>query len=162
VRLPAGVAGTLLLAAVSGRVRPWARELARPRLLAAIAVSAFVGTYLGLWLSHVALGRASSAAVASTLIATSPLFALPLGRVLSAERITLRATLGSALACAGLAGLMLGRPSPPQPPSPDVPSEEGGAGKRGSSEPPSSEEGTRARGTRALGPPSGEGPGVRV
>jgi drug/metabolite transporter (DMT)-like permease len=109
VRLPAGVVSMVIVAAVSGRVRLWAVELARPRLLAAIAGTAFVGTYVGLWLSQIALGQASSAAVAATLIGTSPLFALPLGRLLSAERITLRAATGSALACAGLAGLMLGR-----------------------------------------------------
>ncbi len=109
VRLPAGVLGTLIVAALSGRIRPWAVELSRPRMMAAIAGTAFVGTYVGLWLSQVALGRASSAAIAATLIGTSPLFALPLGRWLSAERITLRAAAGSALACAGLAGLMLGR-----------------------------------------------------
>ena len=88
VRLPAALAGIVILAGVSGRLAAWTRPLARPRLLAAIAGAAFVGTYLGIWLAQLAIGKASSTAVASTLLATSPIFALPLGRWLDGERIT--------------------------------------------------------------------------
>lgn len=109
VRLPAGLLGIVVLAGASGRLVPWTRVLARPRLLGAIAVAAFVGTYLGIWLSQLAIGRSSSTAVASTLLATSPIFALPLGRWLNAERLTRRALVGTLLACAGLAGLTLGK-----------------------------------------------------
>jgi drug/metabolite transporter (DMT)-like permease len=79
-------------------------------LLAAVGGSAFVGTYVGMWLSQVAIGRASSTAVAATLLATSPIFALPIGRWLEAERITARALGGTVLAVAGLAALTLGKP----------------------------------------------------
>ncbi|APR85706.1 Hypothetical protein A7982_11055 [Minicystis rosea] len=109
VRLIAGVLAMILIAGLTGRLVSWARMLSRPRLLAAIGSSAFVGTYCGLWLSQVAIGQASSAAVAATLLATSPIFALPLGRLLDAERITLRALGGTALAVVGLAGLTLGK-----------------------------------------------------
>ena len=94
VRLPAGLLGIVVLAGVSGRLVPWTRALANPRLLAAIAVAAFVGTYLGIWLSQLAIGRARSTAVASTLLATSPIFALPLGRWLNAERLTVALSSG--------------------------------------------------------------------
>jgi drug/metabolite transporter (DMT)-like permease len=109
VRLPAGLLGMVIVAGVSGRLVPWARSLARPRLLASIAVAALVGTYLGIWLAQLAIGRSSSTAVASTLLATSPIFALPLGRWLNAERLTRRALVGTLLACAGLAGLSFGK-----------------------------------------------------
>jgi drug/metabolite transporter (DMT)-like permease len=109
LRLCAGVVAMLVIAAASRRVTPWARALARPRLLAAIAGSAFVGTYLGMWLSQVAIGRASSTAIAATLLATSPIFALPLGRWLEKERVTIRALGGTALAVAGLCALTLGK-----------------------------------------------------
>lgn len=109
LRLCAGVAAMLALAAVTGRARPWARTLARPKLVAAIAGSAFVGTYLGMGLSQVAIGRASSTAVAATLLATSPIFALPLGHWLENERVTARALGGTALAVAGLCALTLGK-----------------------------------------------------
>jgi drug/metabolite transporter (DMT)-like permease len=107
VRLPAGLAGIVILAGVTGRLWGWTRPLARPRLLGSIAGAAFVGTYLGLWLAQLGIGEASSAAVASTLLATSPLFALPLGFWLNGERISARALAGTVLACSGLAGLTL-------------------------------------------------------
>jgi drug/metabolite transporter (DMT)-like permease len=110
VRLVAGVLAMLLVATATRRLAPWTNTLARPRLLAAIAGSAFVGTYGGMWLSQVAIGHASSTAVAATLLATSPIFALPLGRWLEGERITPRALGGTALAIAGLGALTLGKP----------------------------------------------------
>lgn len=110
IRLLAGVVAMLALAAAAGALVPWTRTLARPRLLAAVGGSAFVGTYVGMWLSQVAIGRASSTAVAATLLATSPIFALPIGRWLEAERITARALGGTVLAVAGLAALTLGKP----------------------------------------------------
>lgn len=110
VRLVAGIVAMLAIAAATGRLVPWARTLARPKLALAIAGSAFVGTYLGMWLSMVAIGHASSTAVAATLLATSPIFALPLGRWLDREQITARALGGTALAIAGLAALTLGKP----------------------------------------------------
>ncbi|MFT3767642.1 MAG: DMT family transporter [Minicystis sp.] len=109
VRLTAGVGAMILVAGLTGRIGGWGRTLGRPRLLAAIGGLAFVGTFCGLWLSQIAIGRASSTAVASTLLATSPIFALPLGRLLNAERVTLRALGGTALAVAGLVGLTLGK-----------------------------------------------------
>lgn len=109
IRLPAGLAGLVLVAGVSGHLRPWSRSLARPRLLAAIGVAAFIGTFGGIWLSQIAIKRAASTAIAATLLATSPIFALPLGRWLNAEPITPRAVGGTALACAGLVALTLGQ-----------------------------------------------------
>jgi drug/metabolite transporter (DMT)-like permease len=105
VRVPAALAGMVALSAATGRLVPYARSLARPRLVGAIAGAAFVGTYVGIWLSQLAIGRSSSTAVASTLLATSPIFALPLGRWLNGERITARALAGTVLACAGLGAL---------------------------------------------------------
>lgn len=109
VRLLAGVVAMLTLATATGALVPWTRTLARPRLLGAIGGSAFVGTYVGIWLSQVAIGRASSTAVASTLLATSPIFALPIGRWFESERITARALGGTVLAVTGLAALTLGK-----------------------------------------------------
>jgi drug/metabolite transporter (DMT)-like permease len=109
VRLTAGVVGIVILAAVSGRLVGYARALRRPRVMAAVAGSAAIGTYLGIWLSQFAIGHAQSTAVASTLLATSPIFALPLGKWLNADRITPRAIGGTLVACAGLVLLTIVR-----------------------------------------------------
>jgi drug/metabolite transporter (DMT)-like permease len=112
VRLTFGLLGLLVVGVASRSVVPWARELARPRLAASIAASAALGSYLGIWLSQLAIARAASIGVASTLLATSPIFALPLGRWLNAEKITVRATLGTLVACLGLMLLTFGQEDP--------------------------------------------------
>jgi drug/metabolite transporter (DMT)-like permease len=108
VRLPAGLVGIVLLSTAAGQIGNFARPLRRPRVLGAIALTAALGTYLGLWLSQFAIGHASSTAVAATLLATSPIFALPLGRWLNADPVTPRAVFGTLLACAGLTLLTAG------------------------------------------------------
>lgn len=109
VRLPAGVMGIVILAALSRRLVGYTRALRRPRVMGAVAGSAAIGTYLGIWLSQFAIGHAQSTAVASTLLATSPIFALPLGKWLNADRITPRALGGTLVACAGLVILTIVR-----------------------------------------------------
>lgn len=109
VRLPGGVMGILIFAALSRRLVGYTRALRRPRIMSAIAGSAAVGTYLGIWLSQFAIGHAGSTAIASTLLATSPIFALPLGKWLNADRISPRAMGGTLVACAGLMLLTMGR-----------------------------------------------------
>lgn len=115
VRIGAGLSGLVLVAALLGTLRPWLRALLgqgpvvpgapAPRGLAtlgAVAGSATVGTFVGIGLAQYAIAHASSTAVATTLLATSPLFALPLGRWLAAERLTARAVGGTVVAVAGL------------------------------------------------------------
>jgi drug/metabolite transporter (DMT)-like permease len=108
VRLAGGLVGIVLIVGSSGGLQSTARALRTPRTLAAIAGASVVGTYLGIWLSQYAIGHATSTAVASTLMATSPIFALPLGRWLNGDRITPRALGGTIVAVGGLALLTLG------------------------------------------------------
>lgn len=109
IRLPGGLVGILVLAGSTGGLGNTVRALRRPRLFAAIAGASVIGTFFGIWLSQYAIGHASSTAVASTLMAMSPVFALPLGYFLNRERITLRALSGTIAAVGGLALLTLGR-----------------------------------------------------
>lgn len=84
------------------------------RLLAALVLAAFGGTYLrggrerilpahslGIWLQQVAL-KYTPAGVAQTLGATSPLFVLPVVAA-RGEAISIRAVLGVAIAIGGIA-----------------------------------------------------------
>ncbi len=71
-----------------------------------IALATVFGTYLGIWLSMFALQNAYAGVVA-TLGATSPIFVLPIARLLYGEVIGARAAAGAALAVAGVAVLML-------------------------------------------------------
>ncbi|MDI9638650.1 DMT family transporter [Geitlerinema splendidum] len=69
-------------------------------LLGTIALTAFFSTFLGIWLQQTAF-KYAKVGVAQSLLATSPLFAIPLARF-SGERVSLRAILGAAIAIVGI------------------------------------------------------------
>ncbi|MDB9494872.1 EamA family transporter, partial [Spirulina subsalsa CS-330] len=66
-----------------------------------ITIAAFGGTYLAIWLQQIAL-KYTATGTAQTLLATSPLFVLPLA-ALWGETITPRSVLGVGIAIAGIA-----------------------------------------------------------
>ncbi|MEM8641999.1 MAG: DMT family transporter [Cyanobacteria bacterium P01_G01_bin.54] len=72
----------------------------------AIALAAFGGTYLGIWCQQTALKHAPTG-IAQTLLATSPLFVLPIVALLG-ETLTLRSLLGVVIALVGIALLFNG------------------------------------------------------
>lgn len=74
--------------------------LKTPRLLMAVAATAFFATYLGIWLQQVAL-KYTATGVAQSLLATSPLFVLPMVRVLG-DRVSWRSACGAAVALSGV------------------------------------------------------------
>lgn len=66
-----------------------------------ITVTAFAGTYLGIWLQQISL-KFAPAGIAQTLNATSPLFVLPI-TIWLGEKVSFRAIAGVLLALAGIA-----------------------------------------------------------
>ncbi|WP_366048668.1 DMT family transporter [Microcoleus sp. PH2017_11_PCY_U_A] len=81
------------------------QQLKAPKILGAIILAAFLGTYLGIFLQQTSL-KYAPAAIAQALSSTSPLFVLPLA-VLAGEKVSLRAVLGVVWAIGGIA-LLLG------------------------------------------------------
>ncbi|ELR98199.1 DMT family transporter [Gloeocapsa sp. PCC 73106] len=71
------------------------------RLIGVLILTAWGSTYLGIWLQQTAL-KYTQAGVATTLLGTSPLFILPIARIMG-EKVTLRACLGGVVAIAGIA-----------------------------------------------------------
>ncbi len=81
----------------------WRSSLAAlktPRLIAAVGIAAFFATYLGIWLQQIAL-KYTATGIAQSLLATSPLFVLPMAALLG-DRISWRATIGAAIALGGV------------------------------------------------------------
>ncbi len=76
------------------------RPMISARLLGGVAIAAFFGTYLAIWLQQVAL-KYSPAGIAQSLLATSPIMVLPMALVMG-ERVTLRATGGAVVALVGI------------------------------------------------------------
>jgi drug/metabolite transporter (DMT)-like permease len=95
-----------ILALVQGQGRETFRGLKDRKAAAATSVGAVVGPVLGVTMSLVALSNAS-VGVASTLMALTPVFLLPLGALAFRERITWRSVVGTVLAVGGVAVLWL-------------------------------------------------------
>lgn len=75
-------------------------QLRQQKSLHSLLLGIFVGTYLALWLQQTALQLANPA-VAQTLLATSPLFLLPLP-LWRGERLTWRLAVGTVLSLLGI------------------------------------------------------------
>lgn len=102
LRLLGGLIVLLPLLARQGwpQLRPQIQQLRSQRLLAGVAIAAFLGTYLGIWLQQTAF-KYTETGIAQSLTATSPLFVLPMVALLG-ERISPRAILGVSLSIFGI------------------------------------------------------------
>lgn len=106
LRLAAGTAmAALLLLLRRERIGAWLRLPQAPKLGGMAFVGIFFGTFIGIWLQQIAL-RTVQAGVVQTLIATSPLFVIPLAGLLG-EKISPRAVFGAVLALGGVALLFI-------------------------------------------------------
>ncbi|WOB42550.1 DMT family transporter [Thermoleptolyngbya oregonensis NK1-22] len=104
IRLVAGLGVVLLWLLVKPpQFRSVGKEMGQlrsPRFLSIVAGTAFASTFLGIWLQQTAL-KFAPAGVAQSLLATSPLFVIPIAVALG-DRVSLRAVLGVLVAIAGI------------------------------------------------------------
>lgn len=73
-----------------------------PDAIKFITAGAISGPFLGVWLSLIAV-QSSKVGIASTLMALTPIFHLPIGKYLLKEKITIQAILGTVVAMVGIA-----------------------------------------------------------
>ncbi len=106
LQILAATVAAWILALVKGQGRETFRGLRDRKAAAATATGALVGPVLGVTMSLVALSN-SSVGIASTLMALTPVFLLPLSALAFHERITWRSALGTVLAVGGVAVLWL-------------------------------------------------------
>jgi drug/metabolite transporter (DMT)-like permease len=106
-RLLMAVVALVLLGIVTKQVATWKTELLTDRAALKISAASMLGTYLGIWLAQIAIQHASSTGVATTLLAISPLFALPIAHVTGIERASLKSVVGALIALTGVAVLTL-------------------------------------------------------
>ncbi|WP_347277442.1 DMT family transporter [Pseudanabaena sp. FACHB-2040] len=100
LRLGGGLVIMVGMLASQGNLVPRLQPLRSGRLLGLVAIAAFFGTYLGIWLQQTALKFAPTG-IAQALISTSPLFILPIAALLG-ERISFRAVLGVLVTLGGI------------------------------------------------------------
>ena len=106
MRLLSATVAIWLLTALTGRLSVVLSALRNDaRTTVYTTLGAISGPVAGVWLSLLALERAP-VGIASTLMSLTPIFLLPIVRVVFSEPITARALLGTALALSGVALLL--------------------------------------------------------
>ena len=101
-------AGTIwLIAAFSKEIKSNFELLNQhPKAIRSIFSGAFVGPFLGVWLSLIAVQN-TKVGITSTLIALTPIFHLPIAHFYLHEKINIRALIGTVIAIAGVAIIYL-------------------------------------------------------
>ncbi len=102
------VAATIiwLLAAIRGQIGPTWQALRDRQARFWLVGGAFVGPFIGVWLSLIAV-RAAPVGIASTLMGLSPIILIPLDHWMFEGTITLRSLLGTIVALTGTAIIFL-------------------------------------------------------
>lgn len=98
------LAGLFAMVVIAGRreLVQTVKQVCDPALLKKFMPAVLCGTWLGVWLSQIAFKEAQNIAVAQTLLATCPLFAIPLVRWHYGTRVTFAAVTGCLVAIGGI------------------------------------------------------------
>lgn len=91
----------LLVVTAAGRLKSSATKLASGDILKRLVPAILCGTWLGIWLSQIAY-KHSTAAIANTLTCTTPLFALPMVRLIYGYPITRPGLIGTTISIIGI------------------------------------------------------------
>jgi drug/metabolite transporter (DMT)-like permease len=105
-RMGATALALLVVVTLAGRARKDTAPLREREGWRLTFVPAMLGTYFGILTMQLAIGNLDLG-VASTLLATSPIFVIPAAWLLGRERPTLRKTVGALVATAGVALISL-------------------------------------------------------
>ncbi len=82
------------------------KKLTDRKALVLIAAGAFLGPFVGIWLSYIAINH-TRIAIASVIMATPPLLLIPLSAYFFKDQITARSVIGTCFAIAGISALVL-------------------------------------------------------
>jgi drug/metabolite transporter (DMT)-like permease len=106
LRLAAAGAVTWTYALILGRLGEVGRAVADRKSMGIVVIGTVIGPVVGIWMSMVSLDLLP-AGVASALIATSPVFMIPIAYIAYRDRPSLRSLAGTLLAVAGLAVMVV-------------------------------------------------------
>ena len=97
-----------LITALSGRVKATLESYRDGKAFLALSAGSFFGPFLGVWLSLISI-KYARLGIATTLMSLTPIFLLPITRIVFGERITKGAVFGTIIAVTGVAILLLAR-----------------------------------------------------
>lgn len=97
-----------LITALSGRVETTLKSYRDGKAFLALSAGSFFGPFVGVWLSLVSI-KYARLGIATTLMSLTPIFLIPITRIVFGERITKGAVFGTIIAVAGAAILLLAR-----------------------------------------------------
>lgn len=101
LRLSAGVLFTLGWVLISRQpLGKWQNSMDRKKTWGLLGLTAFIGTYICLWLQQLAV-QGAPAGITQTLLSTSPIFILPIA-ALRGEKVSWRAVLGALISIFGV------------------------------------------------------------
>ncbi len=101
IRLFVAAVLTTLVVGVRRQVSEMCRLSIQPLNFQAIFWGTAIGTWLGIWMSQIAFEK-TDLAIASTMLTTSPLFAIPVLYFFNGQRTTILASIGSIIAIVGV------------------------------------------------------------
>ena len=101
IRLFVSAIGALLVVVALRQLKDVLFRLRDRGLLTRFIPAVLLGTWLGIWLCQVAY-KHTSVSIATVLLATTPLFAVPLVRLIYGHRITVQAVIGTLTAIGGV------------------------------------------------------------
>lgn len=106
IRIFTAVVVVWSISLLRGTVSVTFRSLRDKKAAVAMGIGAFLGPFLGVWLSLIAV-QLTYIGIASTLMALPPIFLIPLSRWIFKEKITIFAIMGTIIAIIGVALIFL-------------------------------------------------------
>jgi drug/metabolite transporter (DMT)-like permease len=107
IRLIVALIVIWVLSIVRGELVSSVRTIrAHPRAMGLLTIAAFTGPVIGVWLSLIAVQH-TEVGIASTLMALTPIFLMPITAFFFKDRITIQALIGTLIAFAGTALLFI-------------------------------------------------------
>lgn len=101
IRILTSAIVTLLLVGMQGKLKRLTGQILEPVNFRMILPATLIGTWLGIWFSQIAF-KGTEVAIATTLLATSPLFAIPMVYVLHRQRTTWWTLVGTIIGLVGI------------------------------------------------------------
>lgn len=106
VRMVSAAVAIWIIVFATGRLSSIRKALGDGKAMAAMSTATIIGPFLGIWLSLLSI-QYTKIGIAATLMATTPLFVIPLVMIFHKERPSLRAIIGTVTTVAGVAILFL-------------------------------------------------------